>query len=35
MGHQGTVILLLKPRSFDGIGNFKILELLYQTKLNQ
>jgi hypothetical protein len=34
-GCQGTVILPLKPRSFDGIGNFKILELCYQMKLNR
>jgi hypothetical protein len=33
-GCQGTVVLQLKPRSFDGIGNFKIWELPYQTKLN-
>jgi hypothetical protein len=32
-GCQGTVILLLKPHSFDGIGNFKILDLPYETKL--
>ncbi len=32
-GCQGTVILPLKPRSFDGISNFKILDLPYETKL--
>jgi hypothetical protein len=32
-GCQGTVILPLKPCSFDGIGNFKILDLPYETKL--
>jgi hypothetical protein len=31
-GSQSRVILPLKPHSFDGIGNFKILELPYQTK---
>ncbi len=34
-GCQDTVILQLKPRSFDGIGNFKILDLLYEMKLIQ
>jgi hypothetical protein len=35
-GCQGTVILPSKgskPSSFDGIGNFKILDLLYEMKL--
>jgi len=32
-GCQSTVILPLKPRSFDGISNFKILDLPYEKML--
>ncbi len=34
-GWNGTAILPLKPRLFDGISNFKILELLYQARLKR
>jgi hypothetical protein len=34
-GGKSMVILPLKPHSFDGIGDLKILELLYQMKLKR